>query len=719
MRFVSGRSWTFCLPIILALATAAPAVPATPHHALEVRLHLEGHRLEVVDTLTLEGVGADSDGTYHFVLHGGLDPRVATPGWSLEKVDGPVDATFLGINATSETAGEVPLEGFRLRPPEPGATGPVEIRYAGVIDHPLATSGEEYQRSFSETPGIIGTGGVFLAGSTAWVPTFGDGLVTFTLTVRGLTPPWDVVSQGGRIHHETAADGSRTTTWECTSPQEEVYLVAGSWYEYSTTAGRTTLYAFLRKDDPAMAEKYLKATRRYLKLYENMLPPFPYPSFALVENFWETGYGMPGFTLLGPQVIRFPWILTSSYPHELLHNWWGNSAYVDFSTGNWCEGLTAYMADHLFAEQKGRGAVYRRATLKKYTDFATADRDFPLSEFHGRFSAASEAVGYGKSLMLFHMVRRAVGDRAFLESLSRFWEDVKFRRASFADIARAVSRTSGGDWTHFFETWVDRVGAPRLEIVSVTATETPDSPDHPWEVRLELRQVHEDEPWPMSVPVAVTVEGRGEAILAEVGTCLSSCALTIPCPSRPLRVDVDPAFDVMRRLDPLEVPPALSTLFGTRDPTFVLPSDAPPAELEAWKELAAHWAAPGTPRMVGDDEAATLPGGSVWVLGRTNRFGPEVARRVATQGVTLEDDTLTVGERRFERASTSLVLWPAATTRRPPSAGWPPPPRRPSAPCRGSFPTTRATPGWPSPVVRPTTAARACGSPLNPPSCAT
>ncbi len=650
------RSWIPLLSLALGLTVAAPARAANPHHALQVRLDPAGHRLEVADTLTLDGVTADADGTFHFVLHAGLDPTVVTPGWALEAVDGPVDAAFLGINATSETAGKVPLEGYRLHPPGHGATGPVEIRYAGVVDHPLATSGEEYQRSFSETPGIIGPDGVFLAGSTAWVPTFGDGLVTFTLTVGGLTPPWDVVSQGGRTRHETAPDGTRTTTWECTSPQEEVYLVAGPWHEYSATAGKTTLHAFLRQDDPALADRYLKATRRHLKLYESMLPPFPYPSFALVENFWETGYGMPGFTLLGPRVIRFPWILTSSYPHELLHNWWGNSAYVDFATGNWCEGLTAYMADHLFAEQKGRGAVYRRATLKKYTDFAKGDKDFPLSQFHSRFSAASEAVGYGKSLMLFHMVRRAVGNETFLQAMSRFWESEKFTRASFADIARAVSETSGGDWNHFFETWVNRVGAPRLEIVSVTATETPDSPDHPWEVHLELRQVHEGDPWPMSVPVAVTVEGREEAIMAEVGTCLASCALTIPCPSRPLRVDVDPAFDVMRRLDPLEVPPALSTLFGSKDATFVLPSGAPPAELEAWKALAAHWAAPGEPRMVLDSEAPALPGGSVWVLGRSNRFAPEVARRVAAQGVTLEKDAVTVAGKRFGLDAPSVVL---------------------------------------------------------------
>ena len=65
---------------------------------------------------------------------------------------------------------------------------------------------------------------------------------------------------------------------------------------------------------------------------------------------------MPSFTLLGPQIIRFPFILTSSYPHEILHNWWGNSVFVDETRGNWCEGLTAYIADHLMQEQRGEDA---------------------------------------------------------------------------------------------------------------------------------------------------------------------------------------------------------------------------------------------------------------------------------------------------------------------------------------------------------------------------
>ena len=34
-------------------------------------------------------------------------------------------------------------------------------------------------------------------------------------------------------------------------------------------------------------------------MYRGLIGPYPYQKFALVENFWETGYGMPSFTLLG------------------------------------------------------------------------------------------------------------------------------------------------------------------------------------------------------------------------------------------------------------------------------------------------------------------------------------------------------------------------------------------------------------------------------------
>ena len=645
------------LTVVVVLCIASTwAAAATVHHDLEVGIEPGQHSLEVVDRVSFsEAVAADENGAYRFVLHAELEPRVTTPGWRLQPQEGPAEAGFLGINATTDTVSEnVPLEAFLLVP-EGDVVGPVELVYGGVIHHELATQGEEYQRSFSETPGIIDERGVFLAGASFWVPTFGDGLMTFDLEVVGLTPPWDVVSQGRRTLSKIDGEGSRSTSWSLAHPTEEVYLVAGPWHEYSRKAGDVEVFAFLRDDDPALAQRYLDATARYLDLYQGMLPPYPYASFALVENFWETGYGMPGFTLLGQRVIRFPWILTSSYPHELLHNWWGNSIYVEFEHGNWCEGLTAYMADHLFAEQRGEGATYRRATLKKYTDMVSAGEDFPLADFGSRQSAASEAVGYGKSLMLFHMARRAVGNEAFLAALSLFDREHRFSRASFSDIAEAFIDETGGDWAPFIEEWVKRTGAPRFEIREARVEEGAPG-EAPWRVAVHLRQVQDEEPFPVTVPVAVTIEGQEEAVWAEAGACARDCIVEVPCSARPLRVDVDPAFDVMRRLDPLEVPPALSTVFGAEEQLFVLPASASDEETAAWRQLAAEWARPDEPNIVLDSELSALPDTPTWVLGWGNTFGPEIADRLAEQGVSMNAASVALAGDEFSKNDHSLVV---------------------------------------------------------------
>ena len=109
--------------------------------------------------------------------------------------------------------------------------------------------------------------------------------------------------------------------------------------------------------------------------------------------------------------------------------------YVDYQTGNWCEGLTAYLADHLMKEGEGRGAEYRRDVLKKFGSYVQDGLDFPLSEFRSRHSGATEAVGYGKCLMLWHMIRLKVGEDAFKRGLQEFHSSFSFQIASFEDIA--------------------------------------------------------------------------------------------------------------------------------------------------------------------------------------------------------------------------------------------------------------------------------------------
>ena len=262
--------------------------------------------------------------------------------------------------------------------------------------------------------------------------------------------------------------------------------------------------AFLRTPDQELADRYLNITSGYLQMYNTLIGDYPYTKFALVENFWETGYGMPSFTLLGEKVIRFPWILFSSYPHELLHNYWGNSVFVNYDEGNWCEGITAYMADHLMQEQRGSGAVYRRNTLQKFTDYVNAENDFPINKFLNRNNSAEEAIGYGKVLMVNNMLRYELGDEVFIKAYQKFYKDNIFKKVSFPEIQKSFEEVSGKDLSAFFKQWIDRKGAPTLSVSNVSSNGN--------KVSFTLKQTQNEDVFNIQVPVAIYTEGNSEVV---------------------------------------------------------------------------------------------------------------------------------------------------------------------------------------------------------------
>ncbi|MGB6001615.1 MAG: M1 family aminopeptidase, partial [Thermoanaerobaculia bacterium] len=507
------------------------------HHRMGVILGAESHGLVVTTKITLPE--ALADGEIEFLLNSALSIEESNP--PVEKIPLGDFEGFFGINSSTEVSDQIELARYRVM--EVPADGTLELAYAGLVDFGLSDPKEEYTRGFRETAGVLGEDGVYLAGSGFWYPYFDDGLVEFELEI-GVPEGWHVISQGNGL----SRDQTGLAHWVSGGPMDEIYVVGGPLVRYSEAAGNVEALVYLREEDDALAAKYLEATAQYVEMYRQLIGPYPYEKFALIENFWETGYGMPSFTLLGPRVIRFPFILHSSYPHEILHNWWGNSVFVDYQSGNWCEGLTAYLADHLIKEQRGQAEEYRRSSLQKYRDYVKEGRDFPLSEFRSRHSAATEAVGYGKTMMGFHMLRRLLGDEVFEQSLARFYRGFKGKRASFADVQQVLESTSGEELGWFFEQWVERAGAAALEVrveeVGVTGVG--------FVVTGTLAQTQKGEPLMVDVPIAVETESGVERLVVRLEGEEAGFAVTTA--ARPLALQVDPQFDVFRLLDPRETP---------------------------------------------------------------------------------------------------------------------------------------------------------------------
>jgi Zn-dependent M28 family amino/carboxypeptidase len=594
---------------------------ATVHHDLEVAVSTENSHIEVTDTLTTAGGQAR---TLEFVLHPALMPEMLTPGVGLTQIE---PETETGMPALPGGAGIPEPEPVRYRVELPAGQTRFTLRYAGRIQHELQQYGEEYARGFRETAGTISGQGVFLAGSSDWYPRIEGELMTFDLTVH-LPRGWYGMSQGERVAREVTTEQVREQ-WRCASPQQEIYLVAGPFTEYAQTANGVQAMVLLRQPDEALAQKYLDATFEYVRLYSELIGPYPYAKFALVENFWETGYGMPSFTLLGPTVIRFPFILYSSYPHEILHNWWGNGVYVDYGRGNWSEGLTSYLADHLIKEQRGEGVEYRRGTLQKYTDYVREQQDFPLTAFRSRHSAVTEAVGYGKTLMLFHMLRRELGDERFILGLQNLYRQNRFQRADFRTVEQAFSEAAGRPLADFFAQWVVRSGAPQLQVSQVRAR--PQSGG--FVLTAVIEQVQDEAPYSLQVPLAIELEDRQQAWQTVVSLDSRRETVELQLPARPLRLAVDPQFDVFRRLHRNEIPPSISQALGARQLLIVLPDAATAGHRAAYENLARAWQAsqPGRIEVVGDNELAQLPDDrSVWLFGWHNRFRAQLEQ-------TLED----------------------------------------------------------------------------------
>src|SRR5262245_3652068 len=534
-------------------ASAQPSQSPVVHHDLVVKLDPANHRLEVRDRIRIPG--ALVTGPFTISLNADLNVQGISGGLTLRPTRSRVQGSDSGMDRDDpDPASRVPVNVYRIEGAMPGKELSVEINYEGVINFPVRQSGGNYARAFSQSPGLIEARGVYLAGSTHWVPSVGDALMTYTLAVE-LPAGWKSVSQGGRTSSETSP-ASASERWSVDTPTEEVHLIAAPFTEYSRDAGAVKAMAFLRKPEQALADRYLDATAQYLEMYRGLLGPYPYSKFALVENFWETGYGMPSFTLLGEQIIRFPFILHSSYPHELLHNWWGNGVFVDFAGGNWCEGLTAYLADHLIAEQRGQGADHRRAILQRVTDYVTPENDFPAARFRNRHNAVTEAIGYGKTAMVWNMLREKIGDAQFIKALQECYRDNRFRVASYDDIRKSFEAVSGLDLRPFFDQWIKEVGTPELRLDQAAG--------HGERVDITLSQMQPGRLFALDVPVIIETDKGVETRTVPMPSDRARVDVSFDLNGIAQRVEIDPQFQLYRRLSPFEVPPSLSKAFGAK-----------------------------------------------------------------------------------------------------------------------------------------------------------
>ena len=352
-------------------------------------------------------------------------------------------------------------------------------------------------------------------------------------------------------------------------------LVAGRFSTFSreTDLG-IGLHVYLLKSDRDLALQYLDAMERFIRLYSDMIGPYPYKRFSVVANRAQTGFGLPTFTLIGDRLMAMPFIREISLGHEILHSWFGNGVLVDYSLGNWCEGLTTYLADHYFMELKGKGALWRHDALAEFAAYVTEGRGMPLSSFAHRTDRASKAVGYEKGAMVFHMLRKIVGDGSFFDSLREFYKRYRFRPASWKDIEGVFEAVTGRRLDWFFSQWLKTTELPGF---SFQGARLGRDSSGGFMVEMEVKAEGFEAPIRMDLPfVAVSPKGS-ETVSARLSLDPEKGAsqkIVLRLSQRPVSLFFDPEYDLARRLSDPEMPAMIALLLGDPDRYVVIGQDA-------------------------------------------------------------------------------------------------------------------------------------------------
>ena len=446
---------------LACLAACLIVSPAeVEHQRLEVRIDPESSRIEGVSAMTIATAG-----DLPFRIHPEADIELVL-----------VSGTPVEVEDSDQ--GRVPFV--------PGVKAGDE-----VVFHWNGTHLEDV--AAGERPGRIhnqsvrahaATDGVFLSDGSAWHPQPLDDrgrpqLRTMSIELEPIAG-WTLVASGDP--DPTSEPSAACWSWRTPRPVNGM-AVAGNRHRrfarsVETDSGNVDVVVQISETNASKAGYYLDASEAYLDRYTNLLGPYPYDRFSVVENFFSSGFAFPGFTLLGPRVVGMaPRSLKPGYlDHELVHAWWGNGVYVDPDDGNWCEGLTSFCTNYgrrVLEEGAEAGRRYRRGIINQVSLDPTLDNG-PVGEFGRLGRGIDRFVGYEKSAFVFMMLADVLEDgredRPFEEWV--IWEVLRSiasdhlgERIGWGEIqlaAEAAKPDRAAGWLDpFFQRWVRDHDVPK------------------------------------------------------------------------------------------------------------------------------------------------------------------------------------------------------------------------------------------------------------------
>jgi hypothetical protein len=253
-------------------------------------------------------------------------------------------------------------------------------------------------------------------------------------------------------------NGLRTLEIEAKSHRDVAVVLSKNFKSASDRINGIDVNYFYLDDEAHKTT--LKTAVSAISAFSEAFGEYPFDSFTFAETELYAGgmeYGSMAYiadSLSGEAQ-------TQTLVHEVAHQWW----YIGVGTNQiaeaWLdEGLSDFSVA-LYFKRSGAAQTYERmmdAALSSYNVYmaalapAKSDMKRPLGEFisEGEYIM----ICYMKSALMFQSVYEIVGEKQFLNALSDFYRDNKFKTATSADLMKCFDSRCRGAAAPIFNAFI-------------------------------------------------------------------------------------------------------------------------------------------------------------------------------------------------------------------------------------------------------------------------
>ncbi len=367
---------------------------------------------------------------------------------------------------------------------------------------------------------------------------------TITITAPG---KFDVISNGRMVHVRFLPDGRRITQWT-ESKAIPTYSVAAGIAEFSIANQpdqegiQLSWYSY--PEDSQVAARKFSVTAQALSYFGALIGPYPYLKLAQVqsvtrmqamENASAIFYSESSF-----QEDPSP---ESEIPHEIAHQWFGNSVTPADWDHLWLsEGFATYFAalfyEHLY------GPEWLKSTMAEYAGIL---RNYPFAQTAPVVDPSQtdpmkklNPINYQKGAWILHMLRGMLGESSFFEIIRCYYHLYKDESVMSEDFQRIVESVSGISLRNFFRQWLYQPGWPQYRV----AWKWDESAR---EAEVVVIQVQNTDLFDMPMDIAFTSGNRQE--IHKIRVIGKENRFRIPLKFIPTTVEMDPEGWVLKSIE--------------------------------------------------------------------------------------------------------------------------------------------------------------------------